>query len=382
MELIRVLRPGLASTIQDDGRRAGLESGVPPGGAADRYAYLINCLVLGNATTCAVVEQTLKGGRYQAIERVTMALTGADMSASVNERPIPLATPVDLRAGDVLETRIARSGCFGYLGVAGGGFRGDRVFGSVSTYLDGQLGGLHGRTLRPGDVLSRDDSPEHPGPGQAAISQHEYLCSPPAELRFTRGPQPEFFGEAGYRVFTSEEYRVSPRSNRVGYRIDGSCPPVLAVPRTRDTGAGPTDIVEEGNPVGGIQVAGGQEIICLGRDCGTSGAYAKIGCLISTDVSRLAQLAPGRRLRFTEVTVAQAREIRAHYESVLSTIASTRTGEEDAMPIARTAASQIGSTSSAAARRCSTAISTSARRPQSASSVAKVSISSSTTAGG
>ena len=84
MEVIRVLQPGLASTIQDDGRRAGLESGVPPGGAADRYAYRINCLVLGNAATSAVVEQTLKGGRYQAIEGMTIALTGADMSAAVN----------------------------------------------------------------------------------------------------------------------------------------------------------------------------------------------------------------------------------------------------------------------------------------------------------
>ena len=345
MELIRVLQPGLASTIQDDGRRAGLESGVPPGGAADRYAYRINCLVLGNTTTSAVVEQTLKGGHYEAIEPVTVALTGADMSAVVNGRPVPLATPVDLGVGDVLETGIARSGCFGYLGVAGGGFRGDRVFGSVSTYLDGQLGGLHGRTLRAGDVLSQDDGQEHYGCVQAVTSQHDYLCTPPTELRFTRGPQQEYFGEAGYRVFVSQEYRVSPRSNRVGYRMDGSCPPVLAVPRTRDTGAGPTDIVEEGNPVGGIQVAGGREIICLGRDCGTSGAYAKIGCLISTDVSKLAQLAPGRRLRFTEVTVAQARQIRADYEAVLSTISSMRSGEENAMPIAQTAASQIGATS-------------------------------------
>jgi antagonist of KipI len=214
----------------------------------------------------------------------------------------------------------------------------------MSTYLDGQLGGLHGRTLRAGDVLSQDDSQDHHECLKAATGQHQHLCTPPTALRFTRGPQQEYFGEAGYRAFISQEYRVSPRSNRVGYRIAGSCPPMLAVPRTKDTGAGPSDIIEEGNPVGGIQVAGGQEIICLGRDCGTSGAYAKIGCLISTDVSRLAQLAPGRHLRFTEVTVAQARQIRADYEAVLSTI-STPNGEENAMPITQTAASQTGATS-------------------------------------
>jgi antagonist of KipI len=213
---MRVVRPGLASTLQDHGRRAGLESGVPPGGAADSYAYRINCLVLGNSATSPVVEQVLKGGQYQAIRAVTVALTGADMSAAVNGRPVPLAVPVDLRPGDVLATGVARSGCFGYLGIAGGGLRGDRVFGSVSTYLDGQLGGVAGRTLRAGDVLSRDDAGPEAGPMRSAGSQHGHLCAPPAELRFTRGPQPEYFGAAGYRIFTGQEYRVSPRSNRVG----------------------------------------------------------------------------------------------------------------------------------------------------------------------
>ncbi len=93
------------------------------------------------------------------------------------------------------------------------------------------------------------------------------------------------------------------------------------VPRTKDTGSGPTDIIEEGNPVGAIQIAGGNEIICLGRDCGTSGAYAKIGCLIGADVSRLAQLAPGSQFRFTEVSPGQARTIRTEADAVLRQVA-------------------------------------------------------------
>ena len=97
-------------------------------------------------------------------------------------------------------------------------------------------------------------------------------------------------------------------------------PPVRPVSRSRDTGTGPTDIVEEGNPIGGIQIAGGREIICLGRDCGTSGAYAKIGCLIGVDVSRLAQLAPGDQFRFSEVTAEQARRIRAEYQAILAEV--------------------------------------------------------------
>ena len=315
-----VLAPGLSSTMQDYGRRAGIGSGIPPGGAADDYAYHLNCLVLGNPAGAAVIEHVMKGGCYQALAAVRVALTGADMAATVNGASIPPATPIPLKRGDVLETRVARRGCFGYLGVSGG-IACDRVFGSASTYLDGQLGGLHGRMLKAGDVLGLDTGQAPFASMVEAPGEHAYLCSPPTQLRFTRGPQHEYFDNAAYPAFTTEPCRVSPRSNRVGYRIDGTPPAVLPVPRTKDTGSGATDIIEEGNPIGAIQIAGGKEIICLGRDCGTSGAYAKIGCLIGVDVSRMAQLAPGSRFRFAEVSPSQARSIRAEYNAVLGEVA-------------------------------------------------------------
>ena len=321
MDVMLVLAPGLSSTLQDHGRRTGLDSGIPPGGAADDYAYHLSCLILGNPVGAVAIEHVLKGGCYRALASVTVALTGADMTATVNGTSIPQATPITLKRGDVLETRVARRGCFGYLGVAAGGLACDRIFGSASTYLDGQLGGLHGRMLKAGDVLGLDSGRAPLAAMVEAPDEHTYLCCPPSQLRFTRGPQHEFFDNAAYAAFTAKPCRVSPRSNRVGYRIDGTPPSVLPVPRTKDTGSGPTDIIEEGNPIGGIQIAGGQEIICLGRDCGTSGAYAKIGCLIGVDVSRLAQLAPGSRFRFTEVSPSQARSIRAEYRAVLSEVA-------------------------------------------------------------
>jgi allophanate hydrolase subunit 2 len=256
------------------------------------------------------------------------------MAATVNGASIPSATPIPLDRGDVLETRVARRGCFGYLGVSGGGLACDRVFGSASTYLDGQLGGLHGRTLKAGDALGLDTGQASLASMVEAPDEHAYLCRPPTQLRFARGPQQEYFDDATYAAFTAELCQVSPRSNRVGYRIDGTPPVVLPVLRTKDTGSGPTDIIEEGNPIGGIQIAGGQEIICLGRDCGTSGAYAKIGCLIGVDVSRLAQLAPGSRFRFEEVSPTQARSVRAEYGAILGGVAR-RAGRAAAEPIQR-----------------------------------------------
>jgi biotin-dependent carboxylase-like uncharacterized protein len=321
VDLMRVLSPGLSSTLQDSGRRDGLASGIPPGGAADYYAYRLNCLVLGNSTGTAVVEHVLKGGRYTALAAATVALTGADMKATINGMPVPLAVPIRMNAGDVLVTAVAGRGCFGYFGIAGG-IAGDRIFGSASTYLDGTLGGMDGRVLHAGDILAQDADQESSGPLLEARDEHEFLCAPPDRLRFTRGPQPEYFSDSGFAAFEAETYTVSPRSNRVGYRITGICPTAEPVPRTPDTGSGPTDIIEEGNPIGGIQIAGGQEIICLGRDCGTSGAYAKIGCLIGVDTSRIAQLAPGSKFRFAEVDVSEARSIRTQYQAVLDVLAA------------------------------------------------------------
>ncbi len=89
------------------------------------------------------------------------------------------------------------------------------------------------------------------------------------------------------------------------------------VPRTADTGSGPTDMIEDGNAVGVIQVAGGTEPICMGRDCPTSGAYAKIACIITPDVDRLAQMQPGDTIRFREVEVAEAHEIAREHAGLI-----------------------------------------------------------------
>ena len=320
MDVMVVQRRGVCSTIQDVGRSSGLASGIPPGGAADQYAFSINNLVLGNPPNCAALELILYGGRFKVLNDTHVAVTGADVRATVNGRELPIATQVAVRRGDLLETRAARRGCFAYLGVSGG-FDGSLVLGSRSTYVEGAIGGFGGRPVAEGDVL-KSDNRIATSAGMACPAENEQLCSPPTRLRFTRGPQSEYFGERGYSMFTSEQYRVSTRSSRIGYRLEGRCPPLESIPRTPNTGSGPTDIIEEGNAVGAIQIAGGQEVICLGRDCGTSGAYAKIGCLIGVDVSRLAQLKPGDPVGFSEVTVADAAQLRREYEERLSEVAT------------------------------------------------------------
>ena len=319
MAHLRVLKPGLSTTIQDLGRQGSLQMGIPTGGAADQYSHRLANAIAGNDASAATLEMMLLGASFEVIEECEVAVAGADMVFQVNGVARDSGRAIDVATGDVLTFSKARRGCFGYLAVRGG-FDGAVALGSRSTYVAGRLGGHFGRALTKDDALDALDGGE--GPGWAA---GEELLGWPLRhepLRFVRGPQPEYFTDAAYRAFTHDPHTVSPRSNRVAHRLTGPALELEPIPRTGDTGSGPTDIVEDGNAVGAIQIAGGVEPICMGRDCPTTGAYAKIGCIITPDVSRLAQMQPGDSFRFEEVSVDEAYEISREVSRVMEAFGS------------------------------------------------------------
>ena len=315
MELLKVLKPGLSTAIQDQGRRGCLEFGIPTGGAADMYSYRLVNAVLGNDACAAALELMLLGGSFEALKSAEIAVVGADMRLQINGEDASMGRGLSVKKGDVITLGKARAGCFGYLAVAGG-FDGTVALGSRSTYVPGRLGGHFGRALKKDDVLNqfeegnRSTSNQAPPDVLAWPWQHEVV-------RFVRGPQAEYFSLSGYRTFTTEPYVVTPRSNRMAYRLTGQSPGLVSIPRTPDTGSGPTDIIEDGNAVGAIQIAGGTEPICMGRDCPSTGAYAKIGCVITPDVSRMFQMQPGDTFRFQEVSLPEAYEISRDMSSVM-----------------------------------------------------------------
>jgi antagonist of KipI len=280
--------------------------GIPTGGAADQFSHRLANAVVGNEASAATLEMMLIGASFEVLQACEIAVAGADMNFQVDGAAAHRGELISVAKGNMLTFTKARSGCFGYLAIRGG-FDGAFVLGSRSTYVAGRLGGHFGRALRAGDVLERLE-----GPADAGFFAGEELLAWPLRhesIRFVRGPQAEYFTEGGYVAFTGNTYTVSPRSNRMAHRLTGPPPELVPIPRTSDTGGGPTDIIEDGNAIGSIQIAGGVEPICMGRDCPTTGAYAKIGCIITPDVSRLAQMQPGDSLTFEEVSVHRAYQI-------------------------------------------------------------------------
>jgi biotin-dependent carboxylase-like uncharacterized protein len=177
--------------------------------------------------------------------------------------------------------------------------------GSRATYLRGRLGGLEGRALLKGDCL-----PLGPASGGAPAEVREelipdYTIEP--TVRVVLGPQDDRFTKRGIAALFDAPYEMTPQIDRMGARLRGA-----RIEHTRGH-----DIVSDGVALGGIQVVGDGQPIVLLADRQSTGGYTKIATVCSFDIGRVAQVTPGQRLRFRQVTVAEAHEFLRAYRREL-----------------------------------------------------------------
>ena len=184
-----------------------------------------------------------------------------------------------------------------YLCVAGGIVVED-FLGSASTHLLSGLGGWKGRALRKGDVLPLGEVTKMIRQRKMAAGVLEAL-RPGKHLRVTRGPQVDWFSvEMQSRLF-SEEFLVSEESNRMGLRLEG---PRLEAREQKE-------LISEGAPLGAIQVTPSGQAIILFVEQQTTGGYPKIANVISADLHCVGQLRPRDAIRFTEISLEEARKL-------------------------------------------------------------------------
>jgi len=234
---------------------------------------------------------------------------GADLGATLAGAAVPLWKAVRARQGDEISFTAQQRGVWAYLCVQGG-IDVPMVLGSRSTYLRAGLGGMEGRALKIGDVVrafsSSVGSPDltlPPGMTPALGSR--------VEVRAVPGPQDSLFDSESIERFFKEEFTVAAQSDRMGYRLQG--PPLRL--------AGGADILSDGTALGSVQVPAGGQPIVLMADRQTTGGYAKIATVISVDVPRIAQLAPGGTVSFHRVTIEQAQDAAVRHGELLDALA-------------------------------------------------------------
>lgn len=278
MNAIRIVSPGLQSTVQDLGRFGWAHFGISASGAADAFALRAGNLLVGNAENAAAIEMTLMGAALELEADTVIALTGSDFACG-----LPLWTPVEWKAGQTLRCGPSQSGARCYLCVRGG-IAVTKAMGSASTHV---ITGVGGRPLRAGDVLPiGTDAIRRPRRAPKDI--------PPlgvGPLHVTDGPQSESFGDELYRGV----YTVSEESNRMGLRLRGAA---LA-----SSGG---HMLTEGAPLGAVQVPPDGQPIILFVEHQTTGGYPKPANVISADFRRLGQLRPRDQVSFERVTIEQA----------------------------------------------------------------------------
>jgi antagonist of KipI len=309
-----IVRPGLLTTVQDLGRPGYQHLGVVVSGAMDALALRVANLLVGNATSATGLEITLLGPIIRFESEQLIALTGADLSPTLDGRPMPPHRPVAVRAGTVLAFGAARAGCRAYLAVAGG-LAVPLVLGSRATYLRATLGGWHGRALLADDELPTGE-PTATGQRLRQVLTPAFLTNwtaacwtpgpalcptphPQPLIRAVCGPEYAQFAEASQRAFWQEPFTVTPAADRMGYRLQG---PVLQ----RKTA---TDLLSSAVTFGTVQVPPGGQPIVLLADAQTTGGYPRLAQVITADFSALAQARPGQQLRFQEVSLPEAQAL-------------------------------------------------------------------------
>jgi biotin-dependent carboxylase-like uncharacterized protein len=291
---IRIVGPGAFTTVQDLGRPGWGSAGVPPSGAMDEIACRRANLLVGNDPGAAVLEITMAGPEVLFLEDHVCALAGARFDATLDGDAVGIGRSFAASAGSTLSIGNAREGVRGYLALAGG-LATPLVLGSRSTLVSAGLGGLEGRALRGGDELPLGDRPRTDAP------RSREAALPPAEgervARAVPGPQEEAFRAGSLDAFFSTTFRVSPRSDRAGVRLDG--------PRLEHVGG--ADLDPEGVVTGAVQVPADGMPIVLGPDRPATGGYVKIATVIAADLPLIAQARPGDSLRFVPTDVDSAR---------------------------------------------------------------------------
>jgi len=304
---ITILKPGLFTTIQDGGRWGYQDQGVPVSGPMDRHAHRLANALVGNTPDAATLEATLLGPELRFDQPALIAVTGADLEAAIDDKPAAVDVSHHVASGGILRFGARRSGTRAYIAIDGG-IDVPPVLGSRSTHVVSALGGIDGRALRAGDRLALG-SPNNQQ-GESNRMRRGPLRSAAkspggARLRAIRGPQDYYFDESVFDWLTRTRFTVSPRSDRMGYRL------IAGSERTRPPSSGQGTfgsgaMISDAAFTGGIQIPPSGDPILLMADRQTTGGYPQIGTVITADLSLAGQLAPGDWIEFAFCTRLEA----------------------------------------------------------------------------
>ena len=297
-----IIRAGINTTFQDEGRNNLYHIGIPFSGAMDKRNYLLSNSMLGNKINKPVIEFAYQGPliKYRG-EKISFVITGDVIFKIIkNEKEIQgnCYENYIIEDGDQIDVISTNKSVYGYLAISGE-FNLKFQWGSCSVNTKANIGSNNGKKLEDNqkiDILNINSN--------QVKKKLNYINTRIERIRVIKGTNFNYFSDEGKKIFFDKEFTVSKLSDRMGMRLEGQ-----KIKNIVDT-----NIRSEGLIKGVIQVpADGNPIIML-SDHGTIGGYPKIGVVISSDYDKLVQLSPGSKIKFQEIELSDAETLFKLYE--------------------------------------------------------------------
>jgi antagonist of KipI len=308
MPSLRVIAPGMLTTVQDLGRWGWQDRGVPVAGPMDPFAHRLANALAGNPPDAATLEMTVVGPTLEFPDERRAAVAGADLDVSVDGQSTEPNRAFAVREGSMFRCGVRRRGARAYLAVSGG-IDVPPVFGSRATHLPSAMGGCGGRPLRAGDVLPLGRTGREP---VRTRTWNEKVPDP--FLRVLPGPQADRFAADALDLLQAAPYVVDLESNRMAFRLNGA--PLRP--------ARAAEMLSDAMPFGALQVPPSGRLMLLMADRQTTGGYPILATVISADIQIAAQLAPGDSIAFAVTTLSEAMAALIAREQALLALESAR----------------------------------------------------------
>jgi|TARA_B110000503_G_scaffold140782_1_gene232539 5-oxoprolinase (ATP-hydrolysing) subunit C len=317
--MVEVIKKGLETSVQDyPGRIGALNQGFPASGPMDSWSFRLANVLVGNEPGEAALECQFMGPTLKFKNDRTIAITGANMSPKLDGKSIPLWESLEVKANQTLEMQFATIGARAYIAFSGG-IDSKPWLGSRSTFHKAGVGGIDGKAIQEGQILplrkNKSISPRKIRKNSIPIMSTDKNWT----IEVVLGPNDDWVDKKGHEIFLNSKWKLQAKSDRTGYRLDG---PKLsftnkALNKSLENGSEPSNIIDQGYPVGAINLAG-QTPIILVNDGPSMGGFINPYTVPSAAFWKLGQAKPGDTFNFVEVSVEKAQSLRVEQSNICS----------------------------------------------------------------
>ena len=317
--MVKVIKKGLETSVQDyPGRIGTLNLGFPSSGPMDSWSFRLANVLVENEPGAAALECQFMGPTLKFDSNRTIAITGADMSPKIDGTPVPLWESIEIKKDQTLEMSFATIGARSYIAFSGG-INTNPWLGSRSTFHKAGVGGIEGKAIQVGQILPLNKSK---AVGERKIKKTSIpvmSTNKKWSVEVVKGPNDDWVDEKGHKMFLSSNWKLQSKSDRTGYRLEGPKWSFTekATNKGLEHGTFPSNIIDQGYPMGAINLAG-QTPIILVNDGPSMGGFIVPYTVPSASFWKLGQAKPGDIFNFKEISVEKAQELRAEQSAICS----------------------------------------------------------------